>query len=591
MIQDSFVIALEQLPKLREGAAFRAWLLRIVVHQAHRRYRKRRMLARLGFVTHDEVDILCSQTRDDSDAEAEAELRRSTRCSCACRNERFAWVLRHVEGYQLEEVATPATARWPRPSAGSRKPMNACEPRCGSRRAAHDRAGLSAASLPVGELLEPRTAHRAKPCCGPRSGRPAGIQAAARAPCRWPCPPPWMGRAIRPSARPSVAAIASRRRATRLASLARPGARVDRSRLPAVGAGVAAAADSCPAVVVRSPQRRRRARRRTPGPSPCAMVNRTHESGVGAPRGSPCGRLADHAWPGPELTSSRLVQKTRLRLPSTRHGRVLGHARRPTAVDGGGRRGAVEVVGTAFRVRAHASSSRSRCAAAWCTCAAKTSRPAPAPDRRPDPRHHAKPTATAHRLPTGSRAATGARTADRRKPRASPHSAAGPAAPPAQEAPAGQTDWRAEFAGGRYERRIAPSARRACAARPREASLNKLLALADVARLSSHPSDAVSPLTRIMDSFSASPQAAAAAFTLGRLFLDQLRAPAQAARAFERAIAMHPPHAFLEDCHARLVHAFLRANQREKAAHAVARYRALFPTGDHLGELQERVAP
>lgn len=106
VVQDSFVIALEQLPKLRDGSAFRAWLLRIVVHQAHRRYRKRRMLSRLGFVAHDDVDTLSGQTRDDIEPELKAELRK---LDAVLRNmparERFAWVLRHVEGYRLDEVA------------------------------------------------------------------------------------------------------------------------------------------------------------------------------------------------------------------------------------------------------------------------------------------------------------------------------------------------------------------------------------------------------------------------------------------------------------------------------------------------------
>ena len=105
-IQDSFVIALEQLPKLREGSAFRAWLLRIVVHQAHRRYRKRRMLTRLGFVSGDDAEALTGQAREDTDPELKAELRKLDRVlSELAARERFAWVLRYVEGYQLEEVA------------------------------------------------------------------------------------------------------------------------------------------------------------------------------------------------------------------------------------------------------------------------------------------------------------------------------------------------------------------------------------------------------------------------------------------------------------------------------------------------------
>jgi len=106
VVQDSFLIALEQLPKLRDGAAFRAWLLRIVVHQAHRRFRKRRMLARLGIVSSDELDVLSSQVREDLSPESKEELRRLDAALARLSvSERTAWVLRHVEGYRLEEVA------------------------------------------------------------------------------------------------------------------------------------------------------------------------------------------------------------------------------------------------------------------------------------------------------------------------------------------------------------------------------------------------------------------------------------------------------------------------------------------------------
>lgn len=106
VVQDSFVIALEQLPRLREGGAFRAWLLRIIVHQAHRRYRKRRMLARLGIVSHDELDTLASQARGDLTPEARVELAKlDLVLQQLASRERFAWILRYVEGYRLDEVA------------------------------------------------------------------------------------------------------------------------------------------------------------------------------------------------------------------------------------------------------------------------------------------------------------------------------------------------------------------------------------------------------------------------------------------------------------------------------------------------------
>jgi RNA polymerase sigma-70 factor (ECF subfamily) len=106
VVQDSFVIALEQLPKLREGGAFRAWLLRIIVHQAHRRYRKRRMLARLGIVSHDDLDTLASQGRSDLTPEARIELAKlDVVLQQLASRERFAWILRYVEGCRLDEVA------------------------------------------------------------------------------------------------------------------------------------------------------------------------------------------------------------------------------------------------------------------------------------------------------------------------------------------------------------------------------------------------------------------------------------------------------------------------------------------------------
>jgi transmembrane sensor len=112
-------------------------------------------------------------------------------------------------------------------------------------------------------------------------------------------------------------------------------------------------------------------------------------------------------------------------------------------------------------------------------------------------------------------------------------------------------------------------------------SVDALLSLADAARLSGHPGDAVAPLERVLADFAVSPHAALAAFTLGRVQLDQLNAPQKAAAAFERAIIMHPPSAILADCHARLVEAYARGGNLVAAQHAAARYRTLFPTGRH----------
>lgn len=107
VVQDAFVIALEQLPKLRDGAAFRPWLLRIVVHQAHRRFRRRRLLRALGISSSDDIDGLARQASPTLEPELRAELTKLDEVLDRLpTRQRLAWVLRHVEGYQLDEVAT-----------------------------------------------------------------------------------------------------------------------------------------------------------------------------------------------------------------------------------------------------------------------------------------------------------------------------------------------------------------------------------------------------------------------------------------------------------------------------------------------------
>jgi transmembrane sensor len=90
-----------------------------------------------------------------------------------------------------------------------------------------------------------------------------------------------------------------------------------------------------------------------------------------------------------------------------------------------------------------------------------------------------------------------------------------------------------------------------------------LFALADVARLSGHPADAVAPLQRIVDGFAGDPQAPLAAFALGRLELDDLGRPGPAAAAFKRALELGPPQSLRDNVRARLdeAQARLRAGQ------------------------------
>jgi transmembrane sensor len=115
------------------------------------------------------------------------------------------------------------------------------------------------------------------------------------------------------------------------------------------------------------------------------------------------------------------------------------------------------------------------------------------------------------------------------------------------------------------------------AVRSKTADLEQLLALADVARLSGHPRDAVAPLRRVMADHADDPRAAMAAFMLGRLHLDALEDPSGAMGDFRQAIALKVPAALREDAHLRLIEAAARAGDLRAARNALETYRQLFP--------------
>lgn len=104
--QDTFVIAFNDLGGLRERRAFAGWLRQIAVHQAHRRFRRRRLLGALKLGRHDDDAALAQLADLGASPEIRAELGRLDavlrRLPAA---QRMAWMLRHVEGYELVEVA------------------------------------------------------------------------------------------------------------------------------------------------------------------------------------------------------------------------------------------------------------------------------------------------------------------------------------------------------------------------------------------------------------------------------------------------------------------------------------------------------
>lgn len=106
VVQDTFVEAFRDVAALRTHSALKPWLLRISVHQAHRRFRRRRMLRRLGLDRSIDDAPLDSLLAPSASPDLQSELRaveRALRGASAA--ERFAWVLRYVDGHSLEEVA------------------------------------------------------------------------------------------------------------------------------------------------------------------------------------------------------------------------------------------------------------------------------------------------------------------------------------------------------------------------------------------------------------------------------------------------------------------------------------------------------
>jgi ferric-dicitrate binding protein FerR (iron transport regulator) len=104
-----------------------------------------------------------------------------------------------------------------------------------------------------------------------------------------------------------------------------------------------------------------------------------------------------------------------------------------------------------------------------------------------------------------------------------------------------------------------------------------LLLAADVARLGGYPAEAVPYLTRVVRAHSRDPRSGLASFTLGRVLLDELGRPGEAADAFARARAAGGPLA--EDALAREVEAASRAGDITRSRELAREYQALYPKG------------
>lgn len=113
-----------------------------------------------------------------------------------------------------------------------------------------------------------------------------------------------------------------------------------------------------------------------------------------------------------------------------------------------------------------------------------------------------------------------------------------------------------------------------------------LMLAADAARLSGHAPSAVQYLVRVMNEHKASPVAPLAAFTLGRVYLDQLGQPDKAADAFQTARALAPNGSLAQDALAREVEALSKGGNAQKAYVRAREYMSQYPNGRRLRAVQ-----
>ena len=164
-------------------------------------------------------------------------------------------------------------------------------------------------------------------------------------------------------------------------------------------------------------------------------------------------------------------------------------------------------------------------------------------------------------------------------PSASTSSSSSPATPSTAAAPAVSApkaaSWRTLAQEGEFDK--AWSAMQADGPGAVRDDAADLMLAADVARMSKHSDQAVAPLRKLLNSHPGDPRAALAAFTLGRVLLDELGRPREAAEAFARARAMGG--AMAQDALAREVEAWSRAGDPATARARAEEYVRTYPGG------------
>ena len=150
--------------------------------------------------------------------------------------------------------------------------------------------------------------------------------------------------------------------------------------------------------------------------------------------------------------------------------------------------------------------------------------------------------------------------------------------------------WRSLAEQGEYNRAYELLGSNGVARASEGSSSDSLLALADVARLSGHPAEAVAPLEQLLREHPSDRAAPLAAYTLGRVFASLSRHE-EAARSFDRALSLGAPRAIEEDVRWLLVRARSASGDRAAAQRAADEYRARFSDGRHARAIDALLGP
>lgn len=149
-------------------------------------------------------------------------------------------------------------------------------------------------------------------------------------------------------------------------------------------------------------------------------------------------------------------------------------------------------------------------------------------------------------------------------------------------APLAAASWRSLTQAGKYDEAYRSLAQGAVV----DDDASALMDAADAARLSGHPEMATTFLRRVAREHRHDPVAPLAAFTLGRVLLERLGQPAEAAEAFASARSLSPYGSLVQDALAREVEALSKAGNAHEAFLRARAYVEAYPNGRRLHAVQ-----